>query len=81
MGFNIFNRKKVHNYQILFHDADSSMITTKDKTGKEYDYLDLSKMLHDTCNEEILFDTAGWNVQDKNTAPIKPALHEHIVEI
>lgn len=67
MGFNIFKRKRMYNYQVLFHDADSSMITAKDKTGKEYDYLDLSKMLHDTCNEEILFDTAGWNVQDKNT--------------
>ena len=67
MGFNIFKRKRVYNYQVLFHDADSSMITAKDKAGKEYDYLDLSKMLHDTCNEEILFDTAGWHVQDKNT--------------
>ena len=67
MGFNIFKRKRPVYYQTLFHDSDSSMITAKDKTGKEYDYLDLSKMLHDTCDEEILFDTAGWNIQDKKT--------------
>ena len=43
------------------------MIMAKDKNGKEYDYLDLSKMLYDTCEQEVLFDTAGWNIQDKKT--------------
>lgn len=67
LGFNIFNKKNKYDYQTLFLDADSSMIQAKDKDGKEYDYLDLSKMLHDSCNKEVLFDTAGWNIQDKKT--------------
>lgn len=67
IGFNIFKRKRRLDYQLLFHDADSSMIMAKDKNGKEYDYLDLSKMLYDTCEQEVLFDTAGWNIQDKKT--------------
>ena len=67
MGFNIFKRKHHLDHQVLFHDSDSAMIIAKDKTGKEYDYLDLSKMLHDTCNEDVLFDTTGWNIQDKKT--------------
>ena len=67
MGFNIFKRKRRLDYQLFFHDADSSMIMAKDKNGKEYDYLDLSKMLHDTCEQEVLFDTACWNIQDKKT--------------
>lgn len=67
LGFNIFNKKNKYNYQTLFLDADSSMIQAKDKDGNEYDYLDLSKMLYDSCNKRVLFDTAGWNIQDKKT--------------
>lgn len=45
MGFNIFKRKRHLDYQVLFHDSDCTMIIAKNKTGKVYDYLDLSKFL------------------------------------
>ena len=51
----------------LFHDADCSMIFLQDKNGKIYDYADLAKMLYDVTERKILFDTAGWNLNDKNT--------------
>lgn len=66
LGFNILNSSN-NEYNTLFHDSDSAFIYLKDKNGKTYDYLDLAKMLYDVSGKEILFDTAGWNIQDKVT--------------
>ena len=66
LGFNIFKNLE-DGYTTLFHDADSSMIFLQDKNGKMYDYLDLAKMLHEVTQRTVLFDTAGWNIQDKKT--------------
>ena len=66
LGFSIFKSSK-NEYNTLFHDADSSMIFLQDKNGKVYDYLDLGKMVNELTGKTVLFDTAGWNIQDKKT--------------
>lgn len=66
LGFNIFQNQE-DGYCTLFHDADSSMIYLEDKNGKTYDYIDLSKMVNEITGLPVLFDTAGWNIQDKKT--------------
>lgn len=66
LGFNIFKESE-NDYNTLFHDADSSMMFLSDKNGETRDYLDLAKMLNDTTGKTVLFDTAGWNIQDKKT--------------
>lgn len=66
LGFNILESYP-EDYITLFHDSDSSMIFLQDKQGKTYDYLDLAKMLNDFADKLIIFDTAGWNLQDKKT--------------
>lgn len=66
LGFNILD--SYHEaYVTLFHDSDSSNIFLQDKQGKVYDYLDLAKMINDISDKLIIFDTAGWNLQDKKT--------------
>lgn len=77
-GFKVFD-KSAEKYNTLFHDADSSMITLTDKTGKIYDYADLSKMLHDATGRVVLFDTAGWNIQDVKTQKRMEALVKKIM--
>lgn len=66
LGFNIFQSQD-DGYCTLFHDSDSSIIYLEDKNGKTYDYIDLSKMVNEVTGLPVLFDTAGWNVQDKKT--------------
>lgn len=66
LGFNIFQDSR-NSYKTLFHDSDSSMIFLEDKNGKTYDYLDLAKKVNETTGQTVLFDTAGWNIQDKKT--------------
>lgn len=66
LGFNILQTNH-DDYFTLFHDSDSSMIYLQDKQGKTYDYLDLAKMINDVVDRIVLFDTAGWNIQDKRT--------------
>jgi len=77
-GFNIFKNSKAE-YNTLFHDADSSMITLTNNDGIVFDYADLSKMLHDVTGKLVLFDTAGWNIQDKKTQARMDALVEKIL--
>ncbi len=68
LDFNAFNDGSKYQSASLFHDADSSMIYLQDENNKKtYDYADLAKMLYDVTGREILFDTAGWNLNDKNT--------------
>lgn len=66
LGFNILQTNH-DDYLTLFHDSDSSIIFLQDKQGKTHDYLDLAKMINDVVNRIVLFDTAGWNIQDKRT--------------
>ncbi len=66
LGFNILKTDD-DDYFTLFHDSDSSMIFLQDKQGKTHDYLDLAKMINDVTDKIVLFDTAGWNLQDKKT--------------
>ena len=65
LNFNILGYKG--EYATLFHDADSSTVFLKDKTGKTLDYLDLATKIHELTNSSVLFDTSGWNIQDKIT--------------
>ena len=54
-------------YVTLFHDGDSSLVYLQDKKGKTHDYLDLAKEINKLTNSYVLFDTSGWNIQDKVT--------------
>ena len=73
IGFDIFNKKydkynlESDDYETLFHDADSATIYATDKNNKEYDYLDLAKMLNQASGKILVFDTSGWNIKDKKT--------------
>jgi len=72
MGFNVFNKKGITSknswleYLCLFHDADASKISLKGG-NKDYDYLDLAQKIQPLTKKLIVFDTAGWEVQDKIT--------------
>lgn len=66
LGFNIFKESR-NSYKTLFHDSDASKIFLQDQNGKIYDYLDLSRMVHETTDDIVIFDTAGWNIQDTKT--------------
>lgn len=61
-------------YVTLFHDADSSSIYLQDKLGNTYDYLDLATKINKLTNSFVLFDTSGWNIQDKKTQQRMDAL-------
>lgn len=54
-------------YVTLFHDGDSSSIDLQDKLGNNYDYLDLATKINKLTNSFVMFDTSGWNIQDKKT--------------
>ena len=79
-GFKISGKPEWENYTTLFHDADSSMITLTDKSGKVYDYADLGKMLYSVTGKRVLFDTAGWNIQDTKTQARMEALVKKVME-
>lgn len=69
-GFNIFGpswlKEDSYNYHTLFFDSDGSKIYLE-KDGKTFDYADLAKMLNNVTDCAVIFDTAGWNVNDKIT--------------
>ncbi len=69
LGFTAFEQTFIDSPETkaLFYDSDSSMIYLQDKNGKTYDYADLSKMMHEATGNLVLFDTAGWNINDKIT--------------
>lgn len=77
-GFNVFEKNKTP-YMIPFHDSDCSKIFLKDKNGKIYDYLDIAKKIHEFSAKEIIFDTAGWNIQDKVTQQRMENLVQRVV--
>ena len=72
LNFNILGYKG--EYTTLFHDADASSIFLKDKSGKVFDYLDLASKINELTNSPVLFDTSGWNIQDKVTQKRMEAL-------
>ena len=65
LNFNILGSKR--DYITLFHDGDSSSIYLQDSDGNTYDYLDLAKKVNELTNSVVIFDTSGWNIQDKKT--------------
>ena len=69
-GFNIFGPSWLNQsgkkYHCLFYDSDCSQIYLE-KDGKTFDYADLAKMLNNVTECVVLFDTAGWNVNNKIT--------------
>lgn len=65
VGFSIFSQKSNKHAMIIpFHDADCSSIVLKDNDGKEHDFIDIAERFEKVFNLPILFDTAGWNIQD-----------------
>lgn len=65
VGFPIVVQKKnKHAMAIPFHDADCSSIILKDNEGKEHDFIDIAERLDKAFHLPVLFDTAGWNIQD-----------------
>ena len=65
VGFPVVVQKKnKHAMAITFHDADCSSIILKDNEGKEHDFIDIAERLDKAFHLPVLFDTAGWNIQD-----------------
>lgn len=65
VGFPVVVQKKnKHAMAIPFHDADCSSIILKDNEGKEHDFIDIADRLDKAFHLPVLFDTAGWNIQD-----------------
>lgn len=64
IGFKFLAKK---DFVTLFHDGDASTIFLEDKNGKHHDYLDLAKKINEIADSPVLFDTSGWNIQDKKT--------------
>lgn len=65
VGFPVVVQKKnKHAMAIPFHDADCSSIILKDNEGKEHDFIDITERLDKAFHLPVLFDTAGWNIQD-----------------
>ena len=65
IGFSVFAQtKNKHPMIIPFHDADCSLVLLKDNNGVEHDFIDIAERLDKAFNLPILFDTAGWNIQD-----------------
>lgn len=65
VGFPVVVQKKnKHAMAIPFHDADCSSIILKDNEGKEHDFIDIAERLDKVFHLPVLFDTAGWNIQD-----------------
>ena len=65
VGFPVVVQKKnKHAMATPFHDADCSSIILKDNEGKEHDFIDIAERLDKAFHLPVLFDTAGWNIQD-----------------
>lgn len=65
VGFPVVVQKKnKHAMAIPFHDADCSSIILKDNEGKEHDFINIAERLDKAFHLPVLFDTAGWNIQD-----------------
>ncbi len=60
----VVQKKNKHAMAIPFHDADCSSIVLKDNDGKEHDFIDIAERLDKVFHLPVLFDTAGWNIQD-----------------
>lgn len=58
-------KRKKYRYLTPFHDSDCMEIYMKDKKGKVYDFIDIAKKLYKTMGIKVIFDTAGWNQNNK----------------
>ena len=63
LGFSI--SRPTDSYITSFHDADCSQVRIKDKDGNVHDWYEIVKYQNKVTGREILFDTAGWYIQDK----------------
>ena len=52
-------------YTDLFYDADGMEISLFDKNGVEHDFTELNDILYDATKSKAVFDTAGWNPNNK----------------
>ena len=49
----------------LFHDSDGINVIAKDADGNEHDFIELTEMMLEATGKRGLFDSAGWNPQNK----------------
>ena len=49
----------------LFYDSDCMDIAVKDKKGRLHDFIDLMNELHGSLGRKTVFDTSGWNPDNK----------------
>ena len=49
----------------LFYDSDCMDIAVKDKKGRLHDFIDLTNELHGSLGRKTVFDTSGWNPDNK----------------
>ena len=54
-------------YLTAFHDSDSLDVVLKDKLGNEHDFIEIADRLYDSMGVKVVFDTAGWNLNDKKS--------------
>ncbi len=59
------NRRNKRRYLTPFHDSDSMEVFMKDKNGKIYDVMEISKKLYESMGVKIIFDTASWHPKSK----------------
>lgn len=60
-----FNAVSNIDYMVLIDDADPISLKSYDKNGKPHNIAEAIEIAHDTFNQKILFDTAGWYKIDK----------------
>ena len=49
----------------LFYDADCMDLVIKDKKGRNHDFIDLSEELYNSLKRKTVFDTSGWDPNNK----------------
>lgn len=60
------NKRNKQRYLTPFHDSDGMEVFMKDKTGKVYDFMDITKLLYDAMGVKVIFDTASWHPKSKS---------------
>lgn len=56
---------KNSSYTDMFYDSDCMEIVLYDKQGKEHDLTELHEIFYDAIDYPSIFDTAGWNPNNK----------------
>lgn len=65
LGFNsTHSAMKAFQYVSPFFDSDGIDIYMIDDMGNEHDFIEISQKLRNAFDKPVIFDTAGWNIND-----------------